>query len=337
VWVTLLIVVGLAVLAGGIYVLPWVLVPDRRAGSLAAVTDPARRLELEDERLRQRNDVRVILLQSLAGAVVVVGLSLTWRQVRVNQEGQITERFTRAIDHLGSDKLDLRLGGIYALERIAKSSNHDRDTIAEILAAFVHQRSPWPPSQPGQYRDDFPIDQQPELRTRAADVQAVLTVLGRTDFTRHRDLRLDLAEVDLRRAALHGADLDGAILSGAHLDGADLSGAHLDGAILSGAHLDGADLSGAHLDGAILSGAHLDGADLSGAHLDGAILAGARLRGADLSGAHLYRAILSGADLHRVILRDADLQGSVADERTQWPDAFDAASNGIEFHKQAAG
>jgi hypothetical protein len=256
---------------------------------------------------RQRNDVRVILLQSLAGAVVVVGLSLTWRQVRVNQEGQITERFNRAIDHLGSDKLDLRLGSIYALERIAKSSNDDRDTIAEILAAFVHQRSPWPPSQPGQYRDDFPIDQQPELRTRAADIQAVLTVLGRTDFTRHRDLRLNLAEVDLRRAALHGADLDGAILSGTHLDGV------------------------------ILSGVHLDGADLSGTHLDGAILAGARLRGADLSGSHLYRAILSGADLHRAILGDADLQGSVADERTQWPDAFDAASNGIEFREQAAG
>jgi hypothetical protein len=51
--VTLLIVVGLAVLAGCIYVLPWVLVPDRPAGSLAAVTDPARRLELEDERLKE--------------------------------------------------------------------------------------------------------------------------------------------------------------------------------------------------------------------------------------------------------------------------------------------
>jgi hypothetical protein len=214
--VALLVVGGLAVLAGWIYVLPRVLVPDRSAASLAAVTDPAKRLELEDARLKQRNDVRATLLQGLAGAVVAVGLSLTWRQIRVNQEGQITERFNKAIDHLGSDKLDLRLGGIYALERIAKNSNDDRDTIAEILAAFVRQRSPWPPSQPGQYRDDFPIRQQPPLRTRAPDIQAALTVLGRGGFTRQGTLQLDLAAVDLRRAALDGAHLEGASLREAH-------------------------------------------------------------------------------------------------------------------------
>lgn len=117
-WAALLVIVGLAVLVGCIYVLPQVLVPDRSPGSLAAITDAAKRLELQDARLKQRNDVRTTLLQGLAGAVVAVGLSLTWRQIRVNQEGQITERFNKAIDHLGSDKLDLRLGGIYALERI---------------------------------------------------------------------------------------------------------------------------------------------------------------------------------------------------------------------------
>jgi hypothetical protein len=214
----LLVLVGLAVLASCIYVLPRLLVPDRSAASLAAVADAAKRLELEDARLNERNQVRTTLLQGLAGAVVAVGLSLTWRQIRVNQEGQITERFNKAIDHLGSDKLDLRLGGIYALERIAKNSNDDRGTIAEILTAFVRQRSPWPPSQPGQYRDDFPLDQQPGLRTRAADVQAVLTVLGRGGFTHQGALPLDLAEVDLRRANLGDAFLDRAILVGAHLE-----------------------------------------------------------------------------------------------------------------------
>jgi hypothetical protein len=97
-WVVLLVVVGLAVLAGCVYVLPQVLVPDRSAASLATVSDAAKRLELDDARLKQRNDVRTTLLQGLAGAVVAVGLSLTWRQVRVSQEGQFYERFkTRSI------------------------------------------------------------------------------------------------------------------------------------------------------------------------------------------------------------------------------------------------
>src|SRR5215204_5738600 len=48
---------------------------------------------------------------------------------RLTEQGQITERFTRAIEQLGATdetsnkpRLELRLGGIYALERIAKDS-----------------------------------------------------------------------------------------------------------------------------------------------------------------------------------------------------------------------
>jgi uncharacterized protein YjbI with pentapeptide repeats len=349
--VAVLVIVGLAVLVCCIYVLPRVLAPDRSATSLAAVPDPVKRLEFEDARLEQRNNVRTTLLQGLAGAVVAVGLSLTWRQIRVNQEGQITERFNKAIDHLGSDKLDLRLGGIYALERIAKNSNDDRDTIAEVLTAFVRQRSPWPPSQPGQYRADFPVDQQPRLRTRAADIQAVLTVLGRGGFTRQGAMRLDLAEVDLRRVALPHAHLQRASLGGTHLEGASLGGAHLEGAYLGGAHLEDASLGKAHLEGASLSGAYLEDAYLRGAHLQRAHLVSAHLEGAnlsladlqhadlfgaDLQGAYLRGAHFRGADLQSVLLNGTDLgrthlEGAIADVKTVWPDAYDAASNGVEL------
>ena len=291
VWVAVLVVVGLAVLAGCVYVLPQMLVPHRSAASLAAVADAAKRLELEDAGLEQRNDVRTTLLQGLAGAVVAVGLSLTWRQIRVNQEGQITERFNKAIDkaidHLGSDKLDLRLGGIYALQRIAKNSSADRDTIAEILTAFVRQRSPWPPSQPGQYRDDFPVNRQPQLRTRAADIQAVLTVLGQGGFTREGAMALDLAAVDLRRALLPRARLDGANLIDARLQGAILIDAQLQGTYLVDARLQGASLNNAQLDDASLIGAWLQGAILEEAHLDDADLRNAHLEGAYLRRAHL--------------------------------------------------
>src|SRR5688500_4199853 len=79
------------------------------------------------ERLKAGNDVRATLRQALAGACLLLGLYFTARTLQVNRrtlelntEGQITERFTKANDQLGNGSLDVRLGGIYALERIAK-------------------------------------------------------------------------------------------------------------------------------------------------------------------------------------------------------------------------
>src|SRR5215204_7190423 len=63
--------------------------------------------------------------------------------LRQAEQGQITERFTRAIDQLGSEKLEIRLGGIYALERIARDSpEKDYSTVMEVLTAYVRQNSP---------------------------------------------------------------------------------------------------------------------------------------------------------------------------------------------------
>ena len=53
----------------------------------------------------------------------------------------MTDRYTRAIKQLGSDKLDVRIGGIYALERIARDSARDHTTVMEVLAAFIREHS----------------------------------------------------------------------------------------------------------------------------------------------------------------------------------------------------
>ena len=136
------------------------------------------RVQLRNDRLRLQNDARATLLQGLAGGVLLLGAYFTWRQVQatrqqlyLTEQGQLTERFTRAVDQLGSDRLDVRLGGIYALERIARDYPPDRSTIGEVLTAYIRQRSPWPPSQPGQYQPNWPLygqQGQPELRARAS-------------------------------------------------------------------------------------------------------------------------------------------------------------------------
>ena len=77
----------------------------------------------------------------LGGVAIGISLYYTWQKNNIAQEGQITERFTRAIDQLGKRALEIRLGGIYALERISKESKEDYWPIMEILTAYVRKNS----------------------------------------------------------------------------------------------------------------------------------------------------------------------------------------------------
>ena len=220
------------------------------------------------------------LLTLGAGLVAAGALLFTARTFILSREGQVTDRYTKAIEQLGSDKLDVRIGGIYALERVARDSAKDHPTVMEVLTAFVreHSREPWPLPDP----DD---DEEPARLTRP-DVQAALSVVGRRDAK--RDVQyIDLPRATLPRANLRGADLTGAVLTGAVLAGANLFGANLaranhNSAVLAGANLTHADLARANLDSADLTRADLARADLTGANL-----AGAHLTGAHLTGAHL--------------------------------------------------
>jgi uncharacterized protein YjbI with pentapeptide repeats len=304
--------VGLLVLV--IYALPLLLVRSD-GGTLTAA-----------ERLKAENDVRTTLVQALAGAILLAGLYFTARTLQVstrtlevNREGQITERFTRAIDQLGqpgSEKLDVRLGGIYALERIAKGSKEDHGPIMDVLTAFLREHARW---QPGEATRTEPASAVPRSEPGSvspivqprADVQAVVTVLGRRnrDFD-ERGGSLDLSGVDLRRANLRGAHFEGASLHDSHLEDADLGGAYLTGASLRKVHLERAILLGIHLEAADLGDAHLEGVSLRGAHLEEAALGGAHLEGADLGDAHLAQAFLAGACLRGVNLSYADLEGA---------------------------
>jgi hypothetical protein len=89
------------------------------------------------------NSYRATLAQILGGSAVAIGIYFAWGNLITAREGQITERFTRAIDQLGAvDKdgnpaIEIRLGGIYALERIVKEPEKDYWPIMEILTAYI--------------------------------------------------------------------------------------------------------------------------------------------------------------------------------------------------------
>lgn len=311
-----------------------------------------------------RQGVRTASLALLAGTVGVLGAVYTARTFSLNRAGQLTDRFSTAIEHLGHETLDVRLGGIYALERVTRDSLEDRPQVFEVLTAYVREHAP-------QASDGQPAGEgAPKPPHPATDIQAVLTVLGRRSLAHEQDapLSLDLARTDLTgvdasKASLGRANLQMARLTHARFDGADLSeawlgaadlaqaslsdvdltraqldGANLDRALLSGATLYGASLARANLSQASLSGATInvatlfkarfDGADLFAANLSESYLVEASLTGAQLKNANLSAADLSGADLAGADLTDANLSGTVYDKQTTWPKGFDPEAAG---------
>jgi len=86
-----------------------------------------------------RDAVRGRLLTLGAGLFAAGALLFTARNFTLSQEGQVTDRYTKAVEQLGSDKLAVRIGGIYALERVARDSERDYPTVIEVLTAFVRE------------------------------------------------------------------------------------------------------------------------------------------------------------------------------------------------------
>jgi Pentapeptide repeats (8 copies) len=275
-------------------------------------------------------------------------IDVAQQQVKISQQQAshdllISNQIAKGFEQLGSDKIEVRLGGIYALEGILRMPPPDttspdyRQPVLEALCAFVREHKVGiivvdPPTT-----EDMDVLREHAIGRIAAgppatDVQAVLTVIGR----RPKELKL----VDLSKAVVPGAVLQNANLSGAYLSGADLSRAYLGGAdltsaSLSGAHLNHADLSGAHLDDATLASANLTGAYLVRADLSGVFLVTANLSGAILSRANLSRARLHIANLSGAILSNADLSGAdLMDVNLNDADLGDANLTGVHLDNQ---
>ena len=240
----------------------------------------------------------------LVGIAAIAALLFTWLsvsatngQLNATEQGQITDRYTAAITDLGSQSIDVRLGGIYALQRIMVDSSRDQPTVIAVLCAFVRDRTL---STLGPQKQATP--QSPPLRAPSTDVQAALTVIGtRNTANDGKTTVIDIDHATLIRALLNLVHFADANLIGTSFGEADLSHADLDGANLIGAIVANSVLDGANLTRANLVGAECGGASFTGATLTSANFTGATLTGANFTGATLTHANFSGADLRSAI------------------------------------
>lgn len=172
------------------------------------------------------------------GLLIAGGLTLIfalWRgwvakcQADTAQKSLLNERYQTGSEMLGNDVLSVRLGGIYALEILARDNlEHYHIDVMNLFCAFV--RNPTIDERERASTKELTAVSQPR-----PDVQQVMTLIGGRSgagIQLERDIKfkLDLRSADLRRVWLRDANL-----AGARFDEADLSQATLIGADISDA------------------------------------------------------------------------------------------------------
>jgi hypothetical protein len=121
--------------------------------------DAAKVQELKDARLKLQNDARTTLLQGLGAVLVLtgagIGAAVSLRQVqatrdqitetatasrnqlKLSEQGQVTDRYTRAVEQLGHEKAPVRLGALYSLEHLAQDNPEYRQTVVDVFCAYL--------------------------------------------------------------------------------------------------------------------------------------------------------------------------------------------------------
>ncbi len=288
---------------------------------------------LKKDQVVLQNRVYETLVQGLGGAFFFVTAYLTWRNIKATEEKQIAERFSQAVGFLGKPEIEVRLGGIYALERISRDSKKDYWQIIEILTAYTRTKAPF------QNNNTCADSEEIEDYRLPIDIEAVLTILRRRNpdgscieysyidlsktnlsHVNLNDAKLD--KVNFNNACLRSAKLHRARLKGARFWNADLTRAEFKFATLNDAEfgravlykanfwnakLQKATFVSANLQRSVFSNAHLQGANLKHVNLRQAMMKGAQLQSIKLDDREVKKTNLEDADLHEVDFSGADL------------------------------
>ena len=257
--------------------------------------------------------VAVLLGVLVAASTIPFGLIKVWmseRSTNAAEQGLITDRITKAVAGLGADKtvkvtgsdgtstegtepnLVVRIGSIYALERIAQDSDRDHIQVMEILCAYIRTNALWDTT--AQKAKDAP-DERPR-----GDIQTALSVIGRRgadkiNLERAQNYQLDLRSVDLRRARMSNgnfaeakfsnSNLAGILLDEGNLERANLAKANMSHASIIDTNFDHANLIESRLIGSTIAISNLRGARLDQSDLSYSTISGCKLQGTNLAGA----------------------------------------------------
>ena len=251
------------------------------------------------------------------------------KQAQSEIETRTGERLGQAIEHLGSDTLHIKLGAVYEFNRLAQDSPRDKESIVQILTAFIK-------SHKVVKDEDLPQDVEAAARILSQLIRMLIEETARTARKRNRfrfykvkgamderihrkmfsKIRLflplcvynatdaisalgkkniiELGGLQASYLEFPLANLYGANLFQANLKGANFNRANLTAVNLSEANLENANLDGTELVGALLIATNLKDASLSWTNLTGAEIGGTNFKGAHLIGTNFQNSRIDG-------------------------------------------
>ncbi|MEU9960553.1 pentapeptide repeat-containing protein [Streptomyces sp. NPDC050982] len=176
------------------------------------------------DRARVRVEAVRTGLAAGAGAAAAVGLMLAFRR-QAHQEHDASERrlaelYNAAAEQLDSDKAPVRLTALYTLERLANDNPWHRQTIVNIICAYL--RMPLPDEAAAQAAPHGP-DPREEHQVRLTAQRLLTTHLRPAGQAIYWGRRAPIA-LDLTDAALVDLNLFGCTLGDAHFLGATFTG-----------------------------------------------------------------------------------------------------------------
>ncbi len=226
-----------------------------------------------DERIDWRFTlVKLTATTAVLGAVVafpitVMKASYNRRQIETQEKGQVTDRFTKAIEGLGADKvifkdgeqhtapnIEVRVGAILALEKIAFETPTEREHTLETLSVYVRENISVKVATPDIDASEGYLEEYDRWKLPRSDVRAAmrsLSQLAKIEGLKdsHVDLRtssfknLALSSLDCSVFDLRMCDFTDALITDCDLSDASFVGSYFSNTTISNSNLNRANFS----------------------------------------------------------------------------------------------
>lgn len=254
-------------------------------------------------------------------------------QTKADLQRRITESYAKAAEQLGSEKLEVRLGGIYTMQRIARESKDDFKPIVNTISAFVRAKQRWKGTVEG---DDecfglFHETTENVPRTIPVDVFAGIEAISQA-MKDHGPVSWDDGGFDMQSIDLRGGELRRMNFVFVDFSKSTFENAQLETCNFSFCFFDGSSFQGARFDQAVFANCAFRDADFTCSTWNGCLLLDCLLTGSKFGQAVIYGHIesdlsgtnLEGADLRRALIKggSAALKGAITDQHTKLPAEF---------------
>ena len=280
----------------------------------------------------------------LGGLIVIIGLYFFYqrlekqqKQIDIQINQRVDDRFNSAINLLGSSETSARTGAIYALYELAIEEEKYRSQITQILCSHIRSKT-----NEAEYKKTHSKRPSNEIQTTIDLLfkEEGLYAQGFKGVAKPSKANLShayLMGADFRDAQCQGVDFkyaqcQKAVFRDVQCQKADFGDARCQGAVFFGAKCQKANFMGARCRGADFRDVWCQEADFRNARCQKADFAGARCRGADFMGAQCQEANFMNAQCQEANFMGAECHGAVfAATKCQKADFGDARCQVADF------